>query len=287
MEVDVNEPIKTLLFFLAVALTAPLMAADAVSDREALKAELLQELLADPRLRQLIREEIKAHYQREVEQRKEKWRQRKQEQQARVRKYLPPVRPGQEWVYGNPNAAVTVVEYSDFDCPFCRRLHPTLKRLVDDSNGRINWVYRHFLDTRRGGEGALLKAQAAECAGRLGDNEAFWRFTERLFLQPIPRGRRSPQVDDAKQALAAIAKAAKEAGVDDDRLLSCVNQGTYRQAVLEDVEGGKRMGLKGTPASILIHNPTGKTNYRPGALSLRRLQQQIESLTGQAPQGRP
>ena len=47
-------------------------------------------------------------------------------------------------LYGSPSAEITLIEYSDFECPYCKRFHPTAKQLVDKSNGQVNWVYRHF-----------------------------------------------------------------------------------------------------------------------------------------------
>lgn len=47
-------------------------------------------------------------------------------------------------LYGSPRADITIVEFSDVECPFCARVHPTIERLVDESDGQINWEYRHL-----------------------------------------------------------------------------------------------------------------------------------------------
>ena len=61
----------------------------------------------------------------------------------------------------NPDAPVTLIEYSDFECPFCKRFHDTAKRLVDASEGQVNWVYRHF-PLGFHNPGAQKQAEAAE-----------------------------------------------------------------------------------------------------------------------------
>jgi len=50
----------------------------------------------------------------------------------------------EDWVRGDRNAKVSVVEYSDLECPFCKRHHPTMQQLVAEYDGKVNWVYRHF-----------------------------------------------------------------------------------------------------------------------------------------------
>lgn len=82
-----------------------------------------------------------------------------------------------DWVLGNKNAPVTIIEYSDIDCPFCRRHHPTLQDIVEDYNGRVNWVYRHLpLDALH--PLARSKAEATECAGAEEGNDAFWSLLD-------------------------------------------------------------------------------------------------------------
>jgi protein-disulfide isomerase len=82
-------------------------------------------------------------------------------------------------IRGNANAAISIVEYSDIDCPFCKRHHPTLISLVEDYDGQVNWVYRHFpLDQLH--PDARKKAEATECAGDLGGSEKFWEVLDTL-----------------------------------------------------------------------------------------------------------
>ena len=84
-----------------------------------------------------------------------------------------------EHLIGNPEADIVMIEYSDYDCTFCQRVHPTLTQLVSD-DGNIAWAYRHFPLTAIHPE-ALPKAIASECFAELGGAEAFWLFTETNF----------------------------------------------------------------------------------------------------------
>ena len=80
-------------------------------------------------------------------------------------------------IRGNPDAAVTIVEYADFECPFCKRFHFTMQQVVRDYDGKVAWVYRQFpldqLHTK-----ARKEAVASECAAEIGGNDAFWKYTE-------------------------------------------------------------------------------------------------------------
>lgn len=83
-------------------------------------------------------------------------------------------------ILGNKDALVSVIEYSDYQCPFCKNFHPTVKRALAEYGDDINWVYRHFpLETIH--PEARPMAHAAECVADLKGNEAFWQFSDLLF----------------------------------------------------------------------------------------------------------
>jgi protein-disulfide isomerase len=91
---------------------------------------------------------------------------------------LPPVTSA-DYVKGNRNGQVFLIEYSDYECPFCTRFHPTAQKVVD-TYSEAAWVYRHFpLDQLH--PNARPAAEAAECVGELGGEDAFWKFTDEIF----------------------------------------------------------------------------------------------------------
>ncbi|MFA6355226.1 MAG: thioredoxin domain-containing protein [Candidatus Paceibacterota bacterium] len=100
---------------------------------------------------------------------------------------VPPV-DDTDHVKGDPKTAqITIIEYSDFECPFCARFHPVLERIVSESNGSIAWVYRQFPLTQIH-KNAMDRAIASECVAKLKGNDAFWKYADLLFglLTPTP-----------------------------------------------------------------------------------------------------
>lgn len=86
------------------------------------------------------------------------------------------VEPG-DHLYGNANAIVKVIEYSDLECPYCKMFHETMKRIVSESNGQVSWVYRHWPIHQNSFE----KLVASECVAKLKGNDAFWKYIELIF----------------------------------------------------------------------------------------------------------
>lgn len=82
-------------------------------------------------------------------------------------------------IRGDKNARILLVEYSDIQCPYCKRFHPTVNRALSDYNGQIAWVYRHFPL-----EGlhplARPAAEATECAASMGGEDAFWKMLDKM-----------------------------------------------------------------------------------------------------------
>lgn len=81
---------------------------------------------------------------------------------------------------GPADANIILIEYSDMDCPYCHRVHLVIQDLIKERSD-IAWVYRQFPIPKLHPE-AYRKAEAAECAGQLGGNDAFWAYTDQLML---------------------------------------------------------------------------------------------------------
>lgn len=80
-------------------------------------------------------------------------------------------------IFGNANAPVKIIEYSDYECPYCKIFHPTLTKIVTESNGNVSWVYRHWPIH----QGSFEKLVAAECVAKIKGNDAFWEYTDLIF----------------------------------------------------------------------------------------------------------
>ena len=144
-----------------------------------------------------------------------------------------------EHMRGNKKAKITVVEYSDKDCPFCQRFHDTMNEIVEKYGDDVRWVYRHFpLDGLH--PNARKKAVASECAAEQGK---FWEFSDVNF----------------ESGLADVNEIAKRAGVSNmKKFEDCVADNKYAADVEADVTSGAAAGAQGTPYSILI-GPDGET----------------------------
>ncbi len=167
-------------------------------------------------------------------------------------------------VYGNTDATVLLVEYSDFECPYCQRFHTTVKEVVDNSEGEVVWVYRHFPLTIH--FGAQKKAEGSECAAKIGGEEAFWEYTETLFA------------DDANYSVEELGDLAFEIGLDKNEFQDCLDSGEMMSAVQNDLERGYNAGVNGTPGSFVINTKTRKALYVPGAVPIEFVEQAIESV---------
>lgn len=147
-----------------------------------------------------------------------------------------------DWVKGNRQAKVSVVEYSDTECPFCKRFHPTMQQLIKEYPNDVNWVYRHFPLTSLHPK-APKEAEATECAGELAGNDGFWKYLDRLFeVTPANNG-----LDPAE-----LPKIAEYVGLNKAKFEACLNSGTYGQKVEDQVNDAVAAGGQGTPYSVVV-----------------------------------
>lgn len=83
-----------------------------------------------------------------------------------------------DYVKGNADARIVLVEYSDFSCPFCKQFHTTMEQVMAQYEGDVAWVYRHYPFL---GPASTSAAVAAECVGEIAGPEAFWQFTDMIM----------------------------------------------------------------------------------------------------------
>ncbi|HEY4512581.1 MAG TPA: thioredoxin domain-containing protein [Candidatus Paceibacterota bacterium] len=84
-------------------------------------------------------------------------------------------------IKGSLSASVKIVEYSDLECPFCKRFHTTMQEVMNTYNkdGKVAWVFRHFPLAQLHSK-APKEAEATECAAELGGNDGFWKFVDKI-----------------------------------------------------------------------------------------------------------
>ena len=172
-------------------------------------------------------------------------------------------------VYGNPNAPVSLIEYSDFECPFCKRFHATAKEIVDAYGGKVNWVYRHF-PLAMHNPGAQKEAEASECVAQLGGNDAFWRFANAIYARTKSNGNGFP--------LDQLVPLGKEIGLDEKQLKECIDAAKYASRVQEDLNEGIQIGITGTPANFLLRNDTDEVILKVGAQPSDAIKPDIDKL---------
>jgi protein-disulfide isomerase len=171
-------------------------------------------------------------------------------------KKLPEV-SDRDHVRGNRNAEVFLIEYSDFECPYCASFHETAQQVVDEYGGRVAWVYRHFpLDSIH--PQSRPGANAAECVAGLGGEDAFWGFIDAIFADLT--------------ILEDLEGTASKTGID---ISSCLASKTYESVINSDYDGGLEAGVTGTPGNFVV-NKQGETWLIPGALPFSSLQEVID-----------
>ena len=151
-------------------------------------------------------------------------------QQAKTEVSFDPAR-----LRGSPHVPVIIIEFSDFQCPLCRKVQPTLKSLLAKYEGRVSLAYRDF--PLRGMHGqAELGAESSRCAGEQGK---FWEYHDLLFDNP----------DKLNQN--GLLELARNAKLGEKQFDSCLSSGKYRSQVERDLQDGIRAGVMGTPGIFI------------------------------------
>ena len=170
-----------------------------------------------------------------------------------------------DWYRGNKNAKVVMVEYSDLECPFCKSFHPTMQQVMKDYGDKVKWVYRHYPLSFHAN--AQKEAEASECAGKIGGNEAFWKYTDAIFERTTSNG--------TGFALDKLVPLAKELGLNESSFKQCLDSGEMAQKVKDQMAKGTAEGVTGTPGTIII-DAKGDTQLVPGALPFEQVKPMID-----------
>lgn len=164
-----------------------------------------------------------------------------------------------DYVRGNPNAKVTMIEYSDFECPFCGRFTETVDEILDKYGNDIRFVYRHFpLSFHPEAEPAAL---AAECAG---EQDKFWEFHDELFANQTSLGTK------------LYDQIADDLGINNSQFKDCVDSEKYASKIRTQAQEGGAAGVSGTPGSFII-DADGNATPIKGALPFSSVQPLIEA----------
>jgi protein-disulfide isomerase len=148
-------------------------------------------------------------------------------------------------VLGDPKTAkVTIIEYSDLECPFCKTYHETLSKIYEENKagGKVAWVFRHAPIVELHSK-APKEAEATECAAELGGNVVFWKYLTEIFANtPTNNGLNAEKLYEFADTVGLNAKAFK----------TCLDSGKYATKINEQILAAKKAGVAGTPYAVLV-----------------------------------
>ncbi len=171
-------------------------------------------------------------------------------------------------VKGDPRAPVTIVEFSDFQCPFCRKSAATLRDLLARYNGQVKLAFRDF-PMRAVHPQAQAAAEAARCAGEQGK---FWEFHDALFA-----------ADQPKLDAAGLAATARRVGLDERSFTSCLSEGKFKAQIEQDIQDGAKAGISGTPGFFI--NGVFLNGAQPEAEFEKIIDRELAAVGGAAENG--
>ena len=165
----------------------------------------------------------------------------------------------EDHIRGNVNAKVTLLEYSDFECPFCGKFTPSIDQAMKEYGDKIRVVYRHFPLSFH--PQAMPAALASECAS---EQSKFWEFHDELFKNQTGLGEKF------------FKDTATKLGLNMKKFNDCVSSGKYNAKIQNQMSGGSAAGVGGTPHTI-VTGPKGSVPVS-GAQPFSSLKAAIDSV---------
>lgn len=144
-------------------------------------------------------------------------------------------------ILGDPAAPVIIIEYGDFQCPFCGRLHANINVPLREQyiqSGKVKFIWRDFAFL---GQESQMASQAAHCAG---DQGKFWEYHDYLFEHQNGENQGAFSIPNLKRFADAL-------GLDKEKFAACLDAGTYAELVAQNTQEGRSIGVSGTPTTFI------------------------------------
>ncbi|KXK12219.1 MAG: Disulfide bond formation protein D precursor [Microgenomates bacterium OLB23] len=172
--------------------------------------------------------------------------------------------PAKDHWKGSKDARYVHVEYSDFECPFCKRYFDSMGQIEKAYGDKMAFVYRHFpLSFHPKAEPA---ARASECVASLGGASAFWKMHDEIF-NAMPT-----------MEVTQLGDLAQKSGVNKAAFQTCLDGGQFKDKVQAQLDEGTKAGIAATPTSVIYDMKTGETAVIEGALPFDSAKQIIDGL---------
>jgi protein-disulfide isomerase len=164
---------------------------------------------------------------------------------------------------GPGDAPVTIVEFSDFECPFCKKFHDqTLTKILEKYRGKIRFAYKHF-PLHEVHPHAMNAAKASSCAYFLGEENGFFKYYNILF----------DRMNEWKKDESKFVAYAQELGMDGTPFLGCTKSPATERWVNNDIEEGKKLGVEKVPTCFVNANKV--TGAQPFELFVKMIDEEL------------
>jgi protein-disulfide isomerase len=184
--------------------------------------------------------------------------------------HLPPLEK-REAIRGTEGAAITMVEYADYECPFCKSLHYTMRKLMSDYQGKVNWVLRQYPLPFH--PMAQPSAQAVMCILQKKGSRAFWRMSDGLFSASHSNPTAEVPLKESN-----VRRLAARNGLRKKEYDACQKDQSVIKLVYNEMSKGTTAGVQGTPTTFLINNRTGQIRKLSGAQPIEQFKEAIDAL---------
>lgn len=152
---------------------------------------------------------------------------------------------------GNPNAPITIIEFSDYECPFCKKFYTDTLPLIEENyinTGKVNFVYRDF-PIQSIHPNAVSTAMAAECAD---DQEMFWPYHDMIF-----ENKSTWEKQRGQSLVSELVQYADVLGLDTKEFTICLESNKHLDEVRNDLQDGQSYGITGTPGFFIGNDNSG------------------------------